>query len=173
MIVELEIGVISNDNLNSLLSRGYSFNAVPIDDDLLEAGLAIVTTSLRLDQKDVRQRQASIDDLHAELGFAQYHSLQHVLVPGPGATIDVTIYARTIAAALIAYPFLHLSIHLPLSTHLDLSTNGDVPAADDSDPRGTWEIWDTIRSVCAYNPRLHIALDVSDELPTSTVLSRW
>ncbi|KAH9945240.1 PRMT5-domain-containing protein [Epithele typhae] len=38
----------------------------------------------------------------------------------------------------------------------------------------TWEMWDTIRTICGYNPRLTLALDLTPPLPlSSTVLDQW
>ncbi|KAF8962758.1 shk1 kinase-binding protein 1 [Flammula alnicola] len=38
----------------------------------------------------------------------------------------------------------------------------------------TWEMWDVIRSMCDYNPRLTLTLDLSPALPTTLgVLSKW
>ncbi|PPR05752.1 hypothetical protein CVT24_006691 [Panaeolus cyanescens] len=38
----------------------------------------------------------------------------------------------------------------------------------------TWEMWDLIRSMCDYNPRLTLTLDLSPALPTTLgVLSKW
>lgn len=62
--------------------------------------------------------------------------------------------------------------------------------ASESEYSGTWEMWDTIRSVCGYHPRLSLgmavsfsvyalksysttALDLSLPLPPIEIVSRW
>lgn len=38
----------------------------------------------------------------------------------------------------------------------------------------SWEVWDCVRTVCDYHPRLGLALDMSNPLPpSSTTLQRW
>lgn len=70
-----------------------------------------------------------------------------------------------------------------------MSAQSGVPAQSGGDPSSTWEMWDTIRSLCGYHPRLSIsklfvidlptvtdesALDLTNPLPPSIgALSRW
>ncbi|KAL7423781.1 hypothetical protein Q5752_001365 [Cryptotrichosporon argae] len=52
---------------------------------------------------------------------------------------------------------------------------GGVRAAQaHGDPSSTWEMWDCIRSMCGYNPRLTVTLDLTNPLPPSVgALARW
>jgi len=46
--------------------------------------------------------------------------------------------------------------------------------ASEAELNATWEMWDAIRSICAYNPRLTLTLDLMPPLPSVPgVLSRW
>ena len=38
-----------------------------------------------------------------------------------------------------------------------MSAQSNVPASSGGDPSSTWEMWDTIRSLCGYHPRLSIS----------------
>ncbi|WWC58407.1 uncharacterized protein I303_100947 [Kwoniella dejecticola CBS 10117] len=47
-------------------------------------------------------------------------------------------------------------------------------AAVTGDPSSTWEMWDCIRTLCNYHPRLSVTLDLSNPLPPSVgALARW
>ncbi|KAG6865728.1 hypothetical protein C0991_012374 [Blastosporella zonata] len=49
-----------------------------------------------------------------------------------------------------------------------------LSAAPESELNATWEMWDLIRSICDYDPRLTLTLDLSPPLPTTIgVLSKW
>jgi protein arginine N-methyltransferase 5 len=39
-----------------------------------------------------------------------------------------------------------------------MSAQSSVPAQSGGDPSSTWEMWDTIRSLCGYHPRLSISM---------------
>jgi protein arginine N-methyltransferase 5 len=70
-----------------------------------------------------------------------------------------------------------------------MSAQSTIPPSSGGDPSSTWEMWDTIRSLCGYHPRLSIsesplsiwpcgaddlALDLTNPLPPSIgALSRW
>ncbi|WVQ62352.1 uncharacterized protein L199_000492 [Kwoniella botswanensis] len=47
-------------------------------------------------------------------------------------------------------------------------------AAITGDPSSTWEMWDCIRTLCGYHPRLSVTLDLTNPLPPSVgALARW
>ncbi|WWC66577.1 uncharacterized protein I206_100480 [Kwoniella pini CBS 10737] len=47
-------------------------------------------------------------------------------------------------------------------------------AAITGDPSSTWEMWDCIRTLCNYHPRLSVTLDLTNPLPPSVgALARW
>ncbi|KAG6837372.1 hypothetical protein H0H93_010530 [Arthromyces matolae] len=49
-----------------------------------------------------------------------------------------------------------------------------LTTAPESELNATWEMWDLIRSMCNYNTRLTLTLDLSPPLPTTLgVLSKW
>ncbi|KAH6908994.1 shk1 kinase-binding protein 1 [Coprinopsis sp. MPI-PUGE-AT-0042] len=52
--------------------------------------------------------------------------------------------------------------------------NSESPQNTETSLNATWEMWDLIRSMCDYNPRLTLTLDLSPALPTSLgVLNKW
>ncbi|WWD18018.1 hypothetical protein CI109_102465 [Kwoniella shandongensis] len=51
--------------------------------------------------------------------------------------------------------------------------SGMAPMAT-GDPSSTWEMWDCIRTLCGYHPRLSVTLDLTNPLPPSVgALARW
>ncbi|WVQ85433.1 hypothetical protein IAT38_007598 [Cryptococcus sp. DSM 104549] len=51
---------------------------------------------------------------------------------------------------------------------------GGVGMAPVGDPSSTWEMWDCIRTLCGYHPRLSVTLDLTNPLPPSVgALARW
>ncbi|KAI0001496.1 PRMT5 arginine-N-methyltransferase-domain-containing protein [Russula compacta] len=62
------------------------------------------------------------------------------------------------------------------STPIRSSEFRGVPStkASEAELNATWEMWDAIRSICAYNPRLTLTLDLMPPLPSVPgVLNRW
>jgi len=46
--------------------------------------------------------------------------------------------------------------------------------ASEAELNATWEMWDAIRTICSYNPRLTLTLDLMPPLPSVPgVLNRW
>jgi type II protein arginine methyltransferase len=130
-------------------------------------------------------------------------------------------YARAINAALVANPYMHFSLRLPIynpavfqakppaspspsvppspaftsSTTSSASVLSTVAKAQEEDLNGNWEMWDLIRTICDYHPRLTLskytlsrvpcarvdldrhaisALDLTPPLPSGAgILSRW
>ncbi|WVR05771.1 hypothetical protein IAU60_002796 [Kwoniella sp. DSM 27419] len=64
-----------------------------------------------------------------------------------------------------------LRIASAASSTISARSNG---VAATGDPSSTWEMWDCIRTMCGYHPRLSVALDLSNPLPPSVgALARW
>jgi type II protein arginine methyltransferase len=128
-----------------------------------------------------------------------------VILPPPRNRHNTADYARAVNACLQSTSaYLQISIRLPIYDPRSTSPNSlsqqqqdsdNVPLtvnarAPDGDLSSTWEMWDVIRTICGYNPRLtlstpvvvlytaesnhSVALDLSLPLPLSSgVLSRW
>jgi protein arginine N-methyltransferase 5 len=111
--------------------------------------------------------------------------MQTVILPPPRNRDHVVDYARAVKSCLDGSgisQFTHLSIRLPIylpsaasiaaSNSLRLS-NGSLPSPisvtsfassshaasslSEAELNATWEMWDTIRSLCGYNPRLSLS----------------
>ncbi|CDO72463.1 hypothetical protein BN946_scf184980.g4 [Trametes cinnabarina] len=117
-----------------------------------------------------------------------------VILPAPSNRTQVGSYARAVNACLAKIPFMELSIRVPIydpTSVLQVPSRAPSPVgskrssaasmgaeeAMGTPPESnmtTWEMWDTIRTICGYNPRLTLALDLTPPLPlSSSVLDQW
>jgi type II protein arginine methyltransferase len=105
------------------------------------------------------------------LAFASYLNLQSVILPPPRNRQNVADYARSVNACLHSTStYLQISIRMPIYDPRSVpkrsiapdSEQNNVPLsvharAPDGDLSSTWEMWDTIRSICGYNLRLSLS----------------
>ncbi|KAJ6531741.1 PRMT5 arginine-N-methyltransferase-domain-containing protein [Mycena capillaripes] len=165
-----------------------------------EAVTVLISEWLELDAADDWVRHDAEIALQQELAYASYLNIQTAILPAPRSREYVSSYARTVNACLKNTPYMHLSIRLPiynpsvLEGHLSPTPSSPSlrsPSPAPSTPRlvihddrgsetasgnldGTWEMWDVIRSICNYNTRLSLTLDLTPPLPVkSGFLSKW
>ncbi|KAI9061047.1 PRMT5-domain-containing protein [Trametes sanguinea] len=156
--------------------------------------IPLVSDWLELDASDDWVRHDAEIALHQELAFASYLNAQCAILPPPSNRTQVGSYARAINACLASIPFMELSIRVPIydpTSVLQVPSRAPSPVESRrssavsvgmDDTTGTppesnmttWEMWDTIRTICGYNPRLTLALDLTPPLPlSSSVLDQW
>ncbi|PSR79042.1 hypothetical protein PHLCEN_2v7229 [Hermanssonia centrifuga] len=151
-----------------------------------EAVIAMVSDWLELDAADEWVRHDAEIALHQELAYASYLNIHTAILPPPRNRAHAASYARSINAALSLVPYMQLSVRLPIydpsMIQIDAtppnstsSTPSQPVALDDNHPSiATWEMWDVIRSICNYNPRLTLTLDLTPPLPSALeVLNQW
>ncbi|KAI0956054.1 hypothetical protein AcV7_006562 [Taiwanofungus camphoratus] len=152
--------------------------------DEAEGILAIVSDWLELDAPDSWVRHDSEIALLQELAYASYLNIQAAILPSPRNRVHIASYARTVNACLNSIPYIQLSVRIPiydpevlrLSPSLTTSTATEScsPLLSDEPSIATWEMWDTIRSICDYNSRLTLTLDLTPPMPSVlSVLSQW
>ncbi|KAF7316878.1 Protein arginine N-methyltransferase [Mycena chlorophos] len=168
--------------------------------DEADGATAIVSEWLELDAADDWVRHDTEIALNQELSYASYLNIHSAILPPPRNREHVSSYARTVNACLKAHPYMHLSIRLPIYSptvlNSPLSTSpsppllrspSPVPATPrlvisdersaDAPPTNldaTWEMWDVIRSICDYNTRLTLTLDLTPPLPVNSgFLAKW
>ncbi|KZV62913.1 PRMT5-domain-containing protein [Peniophora sp. CONT] len=142
--------------------------------------LVSVSDWLELDAADPWVRHDAEIALLQELSYASYLDVQTAILPPPRNRQHVASYARALNAALVRIPYMQLSIRLPIydpSIFRDENTpSGERPGskASEAELNMCWEMWDAVRTLCGYNPRLTLALDLTPPLPSVPgVLSRW
>nr|GAT60798.1 Shk1 kinase-binding protein 1 [Mycena chlorophos] len=168
--------------------------------DEADGATAIVSEWLELDAADDWVRHDTEIALNQELSYASYLNIHSAILPPPRNREHVSSYARTVNACLKAHPYMHLSIRLPIYSptvlNSPISTSpsppllrspSPVPATPrlvisddrsaDAPPTNldaTWEMWDVIRSICDYNTRLTLTLDLTPPLPVNSgFLAKW
>ena len=128
--------------------------------------------------------------LHLEVAYASFCGAVNIVVPGPRLSYGqngVAQYARAIKEAMVTAGYVQFHILLPVDGTItavdDQEELGDLKrfarpefAAQQNSSTGTWsawEAWNTIRSVCKYNSRLSLALEVPRKLPSLAIQARW
>ena len=177
------IGVCSSDPLESLLSRGYDFSCLPLSDDIDATGCdASIVPADDLHAIDSQIRQESIDRVTLDIGYLHHHGIHNVLLQGPLLHEHALLFAHSISALFRRYPYLELSIMLPMcapTSVVDRELTGEVEddpellAELEDEQLASWEAWDEIRTICEYHPRLHVALQLPPRLPAETCVTRW
>jgi protein arginine N-methyltransferase 5 len=115
--------------------------------------------------------------LKQEVAYAAHLHVSNLILPAPRNPANVTDYARAVANILAVPGYLTFSIRIPVSdvTASPAASSSEAAAAVQGGNASTrtWEMWNTIRSMCAYSPRLSVCLDLSTPLPGQHIYSRW
>ncbi|TCD60480.1 methyltransferase protein [Steccherinum ochraceum] len=149
-----------------------------------EGLIAFVSDWLELDAWDDWVRHDAETALLQELAYASYLGTHTAILPSPRHRAHVASYARAINAALKAVPYMQLSVRIPIydPSMIQLNPPTKDPEEEENPSRlgsdqpsiATWEMWDVIRNVCGYNPRLTLTLDLTPPLPSQLkVLDQW
>ncbi|KZW02744.1 Skb1 methyltransferase [Exidia glandulosa HHB12029] len=155
--------------------------------DEAENVIAMASDWIELDSPDEGVRFDSEVALRQEISYAAYLNVHTFILPTPRNRAHAPDYARAVNAAFAAcgpHSFVQVSIRIPIFdptafrssssfVHAPPTTQS-VHGSPSSDFSVTWEMWDIIRTACAYSTRLSITLDLTPPLPaTLGVLQRW
>ncbi|KAH9986239.1 PRMT5 arginine-N-methyltransferase-domain-containing protein [Russula vinacea] len=150
-----------------------------------EGVIAMVSDWLELDAADSWVRHDSEIALQQELSYASYLDVQTAIFPPPRNRSQIAAYGRAVNTCLARTPYMQFSIRLPIyDPSIFQATSPRAPPLalratkrphpSEAELNATWEMWDAIRSICAYNPRLTLTLDLTPPLPSVPgVLNRW
>ncbi|KAI0787942.1 PRMT5-domain-containing protein [Fomes fomentarius] len=164
--------------------------------DEAEYIIPLISDWLELDASDEWVRHDAEIALQQELAFSSYLNAQCVILPPPSNRTQVGSFARAINACLSSIAFMEFSVRVPIYdavTVVQVPSRSPSPVPSPIEPTSrfspasadtagappesnmtTWEMWDTIRTICGYNPRLTLTLDLTPPLPlSSTVLNQW
>lgn len=169
----------------------------PLTPDEITGQLIGVTSSwIDLASPDPVIADVSRQVLKLELAYAAFCGITYVMIPGPRMQnraddgSGFVQFGQAILDGLALGPWMQLYIWLPLIDHSDDDTEviGDLSpfareqyldsSSDESSRRldlfGTWEAWNTIRSVCKYSSRLFAGKNCRSLIlePILTVSSR-
>lgn len=134
-----------------------------------------------------RETKFYFQALQQELAYASYLNVQTVILPSPHNRDHVASYARIVNSCLQKSPYIYLSIRLPIynpsafQTGSQMASNSSLKVISTESTNtpsfvfspseqlettpgvslnATWEMWDLIRSICDYNPRLTLSKNV-------------
>jgi protein arginine N-methyltransferase 5 len=128
---------------------------------------------------------------HLEVAYAAFCGATTVVVPGPRlfhGQNGVSQFARAIQEALATGSYVQFHVQLPMDGSNasaekddlgDLARFARMESELESEGKkktnawSSWEAWNTIRTVCKYNNRLSVALDLPRRLPSLALQSRW
>lgn len=127
--------------------------------------------------------------LHLEVAYASFCGAVNIVVPGPRLSYGqkgVAQYARAVKEAMSTGAYVQFHILMPVDGTTtaveDQDELGDLkrfarPEFTTQQPTanawGSWEAWNTIRSVCKYHSRLSLALEMPRKLPSLEIQARW
>lgn len=135
--------------------------------DECESIIAFASDWLELDSPDEGIRFDSEIALKQEVAYASYLSIHTLILPPPRNRKFISDYARSVMAALDSSTYLQISVMIPVSDPTERASEDKI------DPSSTWEVWDGIRTLCDYSPRLGVALDLTQPLPPPSAIKRW
>ncbi|OQS03460.1 arginine N-methyltransferase [Thraustotheca clavata] len=101
-----------------------------------------------------------------EIAWASHLSLAAVMTPSLHATRSNANYARLLNQAATQAQYTQFWVKVPLY----------YPGKfDEDDPSfvETWEGWNSLRSMCEYNSKIYVALEITADLPDKRILDRW
>lgn len=125
--------------------------------------------------------------LQQELAYACYLNISSVILPPPRNRSHVASYARAVNECIKNMPYINVSIRIPIydpsifhprSSSISSSVSSpanlmpstpriEIPSdslespkasrAPEGELNATWEMWDVVRSICDYHPRLTLS----------------
>lgn len=139
--------------------------------------IAVTSPWIELGSPDPLIAHTSRQVFGLEVAYAAFCGISNVMVHGPISSEGTMQYARAVREALGLGPYLQLHIVLSMTGELeqDVSAQGThlseltreqyAPQSGDNDSEpelyGTWEAWDSIRTLCDYGTRLSIGTKAS------------
>lgn len=178
-LAELEGGALPESVPKPLISPLTPADTPLTPTDITSSLLTLTSPWIDLASPDPIITDISRQVLNLEIAYAAFCGVQIVIVQGPKLhhgslhAEGIARYARAIQEALAVGPYLQFYIHLPMVDHPDMDLEEDVghlaPFARGrylqdveiykkrkADFLGTWDVWNIIRSVCKYHPRLFV-----------------
>lgn len=94
--------------------------------------------------------------LKHEVAYASFCGVNNIVIAGPRRPANIAQYAQAIASVLATNMYIQFHIDLPFTGEEDAKVDPGSHGKN-SDSFVVWDLWNTIRSVCRYNPRLTLS----------------
>ncbi|KAM0419034.1 hypothetical protein ACHAPT_012085 [Fusarium lateritium] len=129
--------------------------------------------------------------LNVEVNYANFCGVRSIIIPGPrqdasinGGNQSLAQYSRAVEEALTIGNRLTFLIHMPMYREPELEPQGkNISSLEVKTPIKTeekeidllaaWDSWHHVRSVCSYNTRLFVALQLPRIMPEKDLQDRW
>ncbi|KAF7731918.1 hypothetical protein EC973_007749 [Apophysomyces ossiformis] len=143
------------------LDHGNRERSIDVVADWADAVVGILSDWYRLDTTNELHRVNSELALKQELAWACHLGLLSVILPGlPKGSLSNT--ARAVGTAVMSMSYTQMWIRLPLTDNAD--TEGNLP----------WHQWNRFRALTDHNPKIHVALELTADLPSDDkLLDMW
>lgn len=106
------------------------------------------------------------------MAYASFCGVNNIVVAGPRRRGSIAQYAQAVALVLTANPYIQFHIDLPLAE--DEGANADTGSHSHIyDLYATWDLWNTVRSVCKYNSRLSLSSCTSQCMAIHMLTLLW
>lgn len=129
--------------------------------------IGLISSWIELDSYNSIINEFSFQVLYNEISYANYLGIKTFILTPPKNINNIQIFSSNVSNILSIFPSIHISISLPIS----LDFNND--SIDLFNIYSTWETWNSIRSICDYNPNLSVALGASNTNIPAAILDRW
>ncbi|KAJ1523643.1 hypothetical protein ONE63_001486 [Megalurothrips usitatus] len=135
-----------------------------------------ISPYIDVDSEDAIYRRQSEEALAQEMTYASHLNLCAMIVPL--TSINQTNLARTIFSKVVGVFSYQIWVRVPLESPFaqalelrkDVANKEDLLRAKEHNP---WEWWNVFRSICNYDRRLGVALEVTPDIPSAEEITRW
>ncbi|CEG38483.1 protein arginine n [Plasmopara halstedii] len=158
-------------------SRGWTASVVGNISKYID--LDATTLSVRLSAEKIFKQ---------EVAWASHLSVRAVMLPSPRHVYNSANYARVLNQSLTQAQYLQFWVRIPLTTRQQLNVTASMELDSEAGLRGSamktdegkedaqidpWDTWDALRARCEYHPKLHVALEITADLPSTEEIQRW
>uniref|UniRef100_A0A672REI6 Protein arginine N-methyltransferase 5 n=1 Tax=Sinocyclocheilus grahami TaxID=75366 RepID=A0A672REI6_SINGR len=132
---------------------------------------------IETDSELTTERRNSEEALVQELNFCAYLGLPAFMIPlrGPHCANLARILLNHIHTGHHSCMFwIRVPLIAPEDTREDLIENESSKQMDDgSNDEKTWAWWHSFRTLCDYNKRICLAIEIEEDLPSDTLIDKW
>ncbi|KAK3907651.1 Protein arginine N-methyltransferase 5 [Frankliniella fusca] len=135
-----------------------------------------ISPYIDVDSEDCTYRRQSEELLAQEMTYASHLNLCAITIQL--TSINNVNLARRLYSKIVSPYSYQVWLRVPMESPLiqSLEYRKDIPNKEDllkEKENNPWEWWNIFRSVCNYNRRLGVALEVSADLPATEEIERW
>ncbi|KAJ9578127.1 hypothetical protein L9F63_025012, partial [Diploptera punctata] len=131
---------------------------------------------INVDSEDPIVRKQSEEALNQELAYASHLGLPAIMftLRGDNQINLARILHNKMQAGSTYQVWLHLPMESPaVAAAYNYENEEELKELNGGREQNTWEWWNTFRSVCNFEKKLGLALEMTADLPSEEEISRW